>query len=439
MGILASCECGTRIRVKEELAGKQVQCPRCSRKIAIPVVAKSTESNASDVKSQSVNTIEAKCKCGKLLRVSTKYAGRKAKCPKCEAIISIPFAERSMDGPLSVSNEPDLSATSPFDTEFDELLSNIKPEAVPSSVCPQCSAVMLAGAVLCVTCGYHRQVGARLRTKVDQQIARGAETPWNIFVDEEPRQLKIRVRGELQNYYVLATLSLITMFFLLLLGLGIFLASGNKNLEFLLYLLYLPALIIVLLSIYVIVAGFVNSTTFLIKSDSISIKCGPVPWPIFMRHVSVDEIKQVYIVKKRRPRLPSMKLGEFGALLYLMSIMERGFIAEIYDIKIVHKNGWRFHLFSLNNEWTEVENRFALWLENKIKFTLSVPDVPVISTWYQRYLHFETTQDDARGVESNDAISAKSWLMPQFMLAIVCSILYTVLLIIFFMITLVRS
>src|SRR5256885_16442792 len=36
MAILINCQCGSSFRAKDELAGKQVRCPKCQRAIAVP-------------------------------------------------------------------------------------------------------------------------------------------------------------------------------------------------------------------------------------------------------------------------------------------------------------------------------------------------------------------------------------------------------------------
>ena len=60
--------------------------------------------------------IEFKCQgCQKTLRVPDKFAGRKAKCPKCQTILQVPAGEEAVETvePLSVQ-PPIASSSNPF-------------------------------------------------------------------------------------------------------------------------------------------------------------------------------------------------------------------------------------------------------------------------------------------------------------------------------------
>ena len=105
-------------------------------------------------------SIEFHCTgCGRLLRVEDALAGRKTRCPRCDAVSVVPDATTPVAAILA---EPAATAVVdglPADT--DEV----------AAVCPGCQTDMLPGAVVCLECGYHLKDGKRLRT-VREPLAR---------------------------------------------------------------------------------------------------------------------------------------------------------------------------------------------------------------------------------------------------------------------------
>jgi DNA-directed RNA polymerase subunit RPC12/RpoP len=68
--------CGEIINVREELSGRQIECPKCKRIRVVP--PKSPK-------------MRFHCKnCGQAIKVAQIHAGKKGKCPKCQKIINIP-------------------------------------------------------------------------------------------------------------------------------------------------------------------------------------------------------------------------------------------------------------------------------------------------------------------------------------------------------------
>jgi hypothetical protein len=49
MPIPVACDCGKKLRVKDELAGRKVRCPECKGVVAVPAPPKSAEDEALDV------------------------------------------------------------------------------------------------------------------------------------------------------------------------------------------------------------------------------------------------------------------------------------------------------------------------------------------------------------------------------------------------------
>jgi hypothetical protein len=74
--------------------------------------------------------------CGRTLNVKDEYAGKKARCPGCKEVLTVPFA-------------PEAAAPQP---------------AAAASACPSCGARLSEGAVLCVSCGYDLRTGQKLQT-----------------------------------------------------------------------------------------------------------------------------------------------------------------------------------------------------------------------------------------------------------------------------------
>jgi hypothetical protein len=97
--------------------------------------------------------------CGRLLRVEDALAGRKTRCPRCDAVSVVSEAAAPVAairaGPAATAVVDGL----PADTD----------EA--AAVCPGCQADLLPGAVVCLECGYHLKDGKRLRT-VRKPLAR---------------------------------------------------------------------------------------------------------------------------------------------------------------------------------------------------------------------------------------------------------------------------
>lgn len=81
---VVSCQCGKRLNVKDELAGKQVRCPGCSELVSVP---KEQSKNASVGTPQ---MITFSCACGAPLRVGYELVGKMIRCPKCSATNRVP-------------------------------------------------------------------------------------------------------------------------------------------------------------------------------------------------------------------------------------------------------------------------------------------------------------------------------------------------------------
>lgn len=83
------CSCGKKVKFPAQYAGRTGRCPACNKPITIPDVAGVDEASA-----QSSNAADGmvrfSCRCGKKIKVSSRYSGKTAKCPQCHAKLIIP-------------------------------------------------------------------------------------------------------------------------------------------------------------------------------------------------------------------------------------------------------------------------------------------------------------------------------------------------------------
>ncbi|HUN82611.1 MAG TPA: hypothetical protein VMV81_13990 [Phycisphaerae bacterium] len=124
-----------------------------------------------------MQAIRLKCKCGKILRVSTDLAGRKVACPACKTTYRVPTAEpvgttktlaesparvNAPSAPALDRSDMDLTAAAVAATPSElDLLSEI--ELIPSgATCPRCKKQQPGGAKICVTCGIVLATGERI-------------------------------------------------------------------------------------------------------------------------------------------------------------------------------------------------------------------------------------------------------------------------------------
>lgn len=102
------------------------------------------------------------CQCGKRLKVKREMAGKRVKCPQCGQPLTIPgkapAATKQPAEPAALTNQID---------ELGDLLEDVGlAEIKEGTPCPKCSAAMPPDAVLCVKCGYNFQTGKQLKTVV---------------------------------------------------------------------------------------------------------------------------------------------------------------------------------------------------------------------------------------------------------------------------------
>jgi hypothetical protein len=110
------------------------------------------------VNQQAGNTIEVVCTCGKKLKAPASAVGRKARCPKCQNVLTV----KPPPPPKSSAAEDD-----PFDALYD--LAAASEQAAQAQEfaprCPNCRGEMSPGAVLCTNCGFDTRTGKSIAAK----------------------------------------------------------------------------------------------------------------------------------------------------------------------------------------------------------------------------------------------------------------------------------
>lgn len=128
-------------------------------------------------------TIKARCgSCGTNFQAKDSLAGKRVKCPKCAQPIVIGAgnptapagktgtATQARPGQAAAGKRPTTAGTAAAAGAYNPLLDlldevNVK-SAVRGPMCPNCSAEMKPGSILCVSCGFNIETGERLRTSV---------------------------------------------------------------------------------------------------------------------------------------------------------------------------------------------------------------------------------------------------------------------------------
>ena len=93
--------------------------------------------------------------CGQVLEAPPEMVGELVECPSCQQQFSIPAEQGD-------SESPTIKSGAMTDAMADALAA--QEEAVAGESCPECSAAMEAGAVLCLSCGFHKKLGKKIST-----------------------------------------------------------------------------------------------------------------------------------------------------------------------------------------------------------------------------------------------------------------------------------
>jgi len=113
-------------------------------------------------------TIIVSCSCGTKLRVSAASVGKKAKCPKCQAVVTI-YAPKSP--PPTPSPSPPAAGGSDLlgDLAQYEQQSASVPPLPAAAACSNCGAPIAANARVCTACGFDLKKGRLLTTAASSE------------------------------------------------------------------------------------------------------------------------------------------------------------------------------------------------------------------------------------------------------------------------------
>ncbi len=114
--------------------------------------------------------IKFKCKCGQVLSVPSKMAGKQGKCPKCKNALKVPAPK-----PAAASKSPSAKAAKPAAKPaasapapsplgaMDDLLEDAGLVHKTGPVCKQCGVDIKPGTVVCTSCGLNFETGETVR------------------------------------------------------------------------------------------------------------------------------------------------------------------------------------------------------------------------------------------------------------------------------------
>jgi hypothetical protein len=108
--------------------------------------------------------------CGRRLRVGPELAGKRVRCPGCRKVVPAPAGT----APVTAATDliiPLLDPDPPPDTGVVvappipvEPIDDDQPAPAGPDACPGCGRFLDPGAVICLDCGFNRQTGKQLRT-----------------------------------------------------------------------------------------------------------------------------------------------------------------------------------------------------------------------------------------------------------------------------------
>ena len=121
--------------------------------------------------------IKIQCgKCKSRFNVKDEWAGKRAKCPKCQSALTIPTAPTAAHpgggqpaSPPQTNPAPIGAAAMTTPPQHNPLLDLLQEAGVQSApqgpVCPSCAAEMTPDAMICIECGYNIATGEQIQTQ----------------------------------------------------------------------------------------------------------------------------------------------------------------------------------------------------------------------------------------------------------------------------------
>ena len=124
--------------------------------------------------------ITVRCPCGAKLKLPAAATGRKARCPKCEKVFTVPglpAADKNAAPVAEPAHEPTEGLSA-----FEELAQQERTAAATSSpdlarmlaCCPECGTAIPGNATLCVQCGYNIETGKQAKAASVRAAQAGA-------------------------------------------------------------------------------------------------------------------------------------------------------------------------------------------------------------------------------------------------------------------------
>ncbi len=185
------CECGAKLAIPENAAGRSVRCPKCHLTLRAPAQAPTADTPTRPDPAPATRVVQ--CRCGARIRIPI---GRTARCPKCKAVIE-PRASSTPPTPSKAESArpappqaiPPIAPTTPpapaikrplkcpncrafargdasicLQCGHDLATPVAADPAAPAPICPGCKKTLPAGAKICVACGINLKTGRRLVT-----------------------------------------------------------------------------------------------------------------------------------------------------------------------------------------------------------------------------------------------------------------------------------
>ncbi len=150
--------CGARLKVPAHAVGRRVACPKCGQ--AVTVGAPEALPAAPPAEASTPGRIDFHCsECGQHLKVASGHAGKRIRCPKCQAAVTVPAPEAE---PAAVGAGGGLKLDDLVAVERTQASAGGGLHASGSKSCPGCSTRVPGDAVLCTSCGWDFRSGQRV-------------------------------------------------------------------------------------------------------------------------------------------------------------------------------------------------------------------------------------------------------------------------------------
>ena len=219
--------------------------------------------------------ITAKCDaCSAQFKVKNELAGKKVKCPKCSSPFKIPAPAAAAARPKQQAAAADEFRLAPAPSvpkhnPMLDLLDQAGVEATPRGpVCNNCGAELSAMAIICVECGFNNETGQQLETTTvkddgglvdtgmtdaEKMLARAEKE-----IDESPVSASEQNFGDGADSFLLAIVCIVVALVLTGLGVGTIFVMDKigENVNTALISMYGSLSIYIFCAIWITIVGF---------------------------------------------------------------------------------------------------------------------------------------------------------------------------------------